>query len=144
MKDSKTPCLLKTKDRAAFNQNEVDPTCRLCCCEGETLPHFLLRCPAQKALRDSCMPEIIYELRALGVRYHKLTMHQKVKLLIDSTTLVHSEHKLTNLKIKPDSLYKLEELCRRFVFLLHSNRYRELALVPKRKAKRARAHHKTK
>ena len=136
-------------NRVAFNQNEVDPTCQLCCCEGETLEHFLLRCPTQQTVRDSCLPEIIQELDNLGISYHRLSTQKKLAVLIDSTVIVYSLEKqvykrpILDVKPKLDSLHKFEEQCRRFVFLLHSNRFRTLATIPNRKGKRARAHHKS-
>ena len=35
-----------------YNQNQVDPTYKVCKIEPEGMPHFLLRCPASQPLAD--------------------------------------------------------------------------------------------
>lgn len=45
--------------RAAFNQNEVSPTCQLCNTQPETMEHFLLHCDILDTIHLSVLCDII-------------------------------------------------------------------------------------
>ena len=111
---------------------------------GRNPSHFLLRCPIQQPVRDSRLPEKVQELSELGIKYDRLTVNQKIKTLVDCSILVYDTMRIARQTLTIETLNKLEELCRRYMYVfLHSNRFRALAALPKRKGKRARAHHKS-
>ena len=94
-------------NRATFNQNQVNPVCLLCQREDETVSHFLLHCPAL----DS--PDSF------------------VQLLLDCSALTCFTNAPNN-----EQLHSVEFQSRRLCHALHCERYKLLALVPKRKRKK--------
>lgn len=73
-------------NRAAFNQNMVDPTCLLCKGAEETLQHFLLDCPVLAVIRKPIMDLLVEACsRLCNPAYDNDTM---LKLIIDCSALV--------------------------------------------------------
>ena len=56
--------ILQSK-RAAFNSYKMDPTCRLCNQEEETVTHFLITCNTLQNARKALLEDITYRCREL-------------------------------------------------------------------------------
>ncbi len=54
--------------RARFNQNEVNPTCRVCGLQSETITHMIVSCPALASIRQPYFSRISELLHAAGTR----------------------------------------------------------------------------
>ena len=134
--------------RVAFNQNEVDPTCRLCFECSETMEHFLLNCPVLELIRNSCLPEIRQNLEEnFNMNFDRLSASHKIRVLLDCTFLF-GEYTCNNISESSllDKLHSLETLCRRYLYNIHASRYSTISSTSrsrsnKNKNKRARAHH---
>lgn len=110
--------------RAAFNQNAVNPICLVCNGDDETLRHFLLDCPALQSCREPVMHRIIRLCEDSGIDLDSIDILQ---LLIDSSKCCDI----------PDQLSAdIEKLTRLLCYKLHSERYKKLELVPKRRRKK--------
>ena len=131
-------------NRVAFNQNEVDPTCRLCQTNKETLEHFILTCPMLESIRAVCFPEIAQEVkRMFCLDFHVLPMRSRVSLIIDCTTFISCELKKKQKQFNEllKNLQKLEEQCRRFLYLVNCARFRLLSVTNVSKGRKARGRH---
>ena len=89
----------------AFNQNEVDPTCRLCRSSEEKLEHFILICPMLESIRSACFPEIAHEVRQVfGLNFNTLSLVNRVSLVLDCTSYISDNvrqyHRRYNDKLK--------------------------------------------
>ena len=75
-------------NRAAFNQNEVKPTCLLCNEENETLSHFLLSCKSLETVRQSIMGDICHVLTELTrIDFNDLSIENQTRILLDCSYL---------------------------------------------------------
>lgn len=114
--------------RVAFNQNEVDPTCKLCFDESETVDHFLLNCAVLKPQREVCFPEISQVLRDThNIDFDKLPQTRKLRVLLDCSFFIDKN---------PEEFQELEYLCRRYLYNIHCIRYKSLFAVVQRKKHR--------
>lgn len=119
-------------NRASFNQNKVDPSCMLCRNGEETLRHFLLDCSALSVIRNPITDNILDACRDLCnpayVADNLLQLVVDCSMLIDQST---DKHELMNIEFH----------CRRLCFSLNCERYKRLAVIPRRirtvKAKKA-------
>ena len=94
--------------RAAFNQNEVDPTCQLCTEEPENLEHFILNCSILETVRQCALCDIITTFdEELDQDFTKLDTEQKISVIIDCTNIAGIQHKV---------LQKLEHHCIRLIY----------------------------
>ena len=76
-------------NRAAFNQNEVKPTCLLCDNEEETLAHFLLHCKSLDSVRLPVLNDLSHELmHALKKYFQSYDYHNKISIILDCIHLV--------------------------------------------------------
>ena len=121
--------------RAAFNQNAIDDTCRLCNETSETMPHFMITCSILAVVRDPIINELQLEYETItSESWAVLSSHQKTSVIIDCTNVLGSD-KVNS--IRKRQLNKLEFQCRRLIFALHTERYRHLLLLEKVKNKAA-------
>jgi hypothetical protein len=120
-----TSTYILQSNRAAFNQNTVNPVCQLCNRESEDIEHFLFNCEILEPQRKLVLCEIKEEYTILtGENYNDLSSKQQIGIILDCTNIPG---------IKPENLHKLEYHCRRLTYLLHSARYKSLLLLkPKR------------
>ena len=104
-------------NRAAFNQNAVDDTCRLCNELPETMPHFLLMCSILAVVREPIISEIEVEYETItGKPWTVLPPEEKTSTIIDCTNIIG------NIKVRDTQKEKLniiEFQCRRLLFALH-------------------------
>ena len=116
-------------NRATFNQNQVNPVCLLCQREDETVSHFLLHCPALDSIRNPIIDNIISVCS--GVYSPTNSPDSFVQLLLDCSALTCFTNTPNN-----EQLHSVEFNSRRLCHALHCERYKLLALVPKRKRKK--------
>ena len=109
-------------NRAAFNQNQVNPVCLLCGKAEETLDHFLLICENLSHKRDSMLKELINTCADIFKVTQKRINLNLLQVIVDP-------YYYTSLKDE-DMVWKiskeLEPQCRRLCFVLHCERYRHL------------------
>ena len=126
-------------NRAAFNQNSVDPTCRLCSKENEDVAHFLLRCPELKKVRDKFFPRIRAELKARhATNFERLSTSLKLKTLVDCTVLMKGKgaRQMGDKHLQP--LEEINSLCLQYMFNAHCARYRALSIPLPQRRRRAK------
>ncbi|MES9884980.1 MAG: reverse transcriptase family protein [Sedimenticola sp.] len=116
-------------NRASFNQNQPDPVCMLCRTEDETITHFLLVCPGLSTVRQPILASVINA--SAGVVTDTYNHDILTQLILDCTTVVNP---------KSDIMRDTEYHCRRLVYALHAERYKQLALVPRKKVRGTRRH----
>ena len=111
--------------RSAFNQNQISPVCLLCCAEDETTEHFLLCCAALEIVRQPALAEIleIYG-QHLGEPVHSDIL---VQLILDGGSVLNG----TDVEYV-DVRQRIERQTRRLCQSLHIERYKRLAIIPKR------------
>lgn len=84
-----TSTYILQSNRAVFNQNAVNPTCKLCETNTETMEHFILECPVLANRRNPIISDFDYEL--VNLRYPSLssfTTAEKLKLILDPTHIL--------------------------------------------------------
>ena len=119
-------------NRAAFNQNQVDPTCMMCQQAPETVDHFLVECSVLEEKRRPIMDSIfslVNELFESALASEKL-----VQILLDCSKLVDCQNDRSVLP----TVNKLEKLSKRLCYILHTERYKQLKIIPKRLKKTSR------
>ena len=116
-------------NRASFNQNQVNPTCLLCHQGDETVEHFLLKCPALAGVRNPIMDSIISICD--GVYPFTSDSHSRLQLILDCSALTNNMN-----NPKSEQLQSIEFHSRRLCHALHCERYKLLALVPRRRRTR--------
>ena len=110
-------------NRASFNQNRVDPTCMMCRSREETVKHFLLECPVLSATRTPIMNSI---LEACSSLYNlACDTDTLLELIIDCSALIDTN-------THNQELSNVEYQTRRLCFALNCERYKRLALIPRR------------
>jgi len=120
-------------NKAALNQNKIDPTCLVCHTEPETLEHFLLYC---KVLAETREP-YISELKVLIKEQHSC-----IKCNATNTSILNPRSILdpSTVCCGCDSnclktLYTFEHVPRRLCFALNTNRNNILKTPPNNKRK---------
>ena len=109
--------------RARFNQNLVDPTCKVCNTDNETLEHFILQCDALQCMRQSILCDITQELENLGFAdFNNLSNKLKIQMLLDFTYFPYLRTKA------PHQLQNFVYQTRRLLYNLHTTRYKLLQL----------------
>ena len=110
-------------NRASFNQNKVDPTCMLCKNGKESLQHFLLDCSVLSLIRNPIMNSILEACSSLC--NPACDIDTLLKLVTDCSALIDTNihnHELSNVEFHT----------RRLCFALDCERYKTLALIPRR------------
>lgn len=111
--------------RANFNQNAVDPTCKLCSSDPETLEHFVLACDSLSAVRETVMYDIEEEINRLSdTKWAERKPYDKLKIILDCTHIVSPDSTTSRTDYK--KLENLEYMCKKLIFRLHSERYKNL------------------
>ena len=111
--------------RAAFNQNEVDPTCQLCNEQPETMDHFILKCKILNNIRQTVLHDIYSTLQQVtGKPLTDIDSESLLSVIIDCSCVQN---------ITIDAVGKLEFHCRRLIYSLHTARYAMLSRIKTRK-----------
>ena len=113
-------------NRAAFNQNAIDPTCLLCKNGEETIKHFLLSCTALSSAREPII-DIITDTCASLLSNPTNDPDRLLQLILDSSACSKSTPKCDLHKLKT-----IEFQSRRLCHALHCERYKRLAVIPQR------------
>lgn len=116
-------------NRAAFNQNQVDPTCLMCQQEPETVDHFLVGCSALEDKRCMIMDSIIRSLADFTEL--PMTADQLVQIILDCSKVIDRSSR----KRIEQPVRDFEKLTRRLCYTLHTERYKRLNLLPRRLSK---------
>ena len=119
-------------NRAAFNQNQVDPTCMMCQQAPETVDHFLVECSEFEEKRRPIMDSIFSLVNELFEP--ALASEELVQILLDCSKLVDCQNDRSVLP----TVNKLEKLSKRLCYILHTERYKQLKIIPKRLKKTSR------
>jgi hypothetical protein len=122
-------------NKAAFNQNRIDPTCLVCHMEPETLEHFLLDCKVLAETREPYISELnvlIKERHACVKRNTTNTSILNPRSILDPSTVCCGCGCDCNcLK----TLYTFEHVTRRLCFVLNTKRNNILKTLPNNKRK---------
>ena len=110
-------------NRAAFNQNQVDPTCMVCQQGPETVDHFLVECSALEEKRRPIMDSIFSSMCELFEP--SPDTEDLVQTLLDCSKVIDCQ----NGKSILPTVRNLEKL---------SKRYKRLKIIPKRLKKTSR------
>ena len=123
-------CYILQSNRAAFNQNEVNPTCLLCGEEDENLAHFLLRCKGLETVRQPILGDIHHTIQDLsGTDFYKLCTEDKLRMLIDCSYTFNKPSCRTSV----EHISKVDFHCKRLIFALDAMRYQMLSKLDTRK-----------
>ena len=107
--------------RAAYNQNPIDPTCKLCNQAEETVSHFLICCKTLEYLRAPTINNIIEESSKLFASHCTNPQLDIIQLIINPF------HYAVNNSLKANTCTSIEPLCRQLIYKLHCKRYELLA-----------------
>ena len=92
-------------NRAAFNQNDVKPTCLLCNDGDKTLAHFLRFCKSLETVRKSILGDLCHLLsEAVKIDFGSQNIDTKVRLLMGCSYLVNQSQSYRKRKQKLDEL----------------------------------------
>ncbi|CAG2232446.1 unnamed protein product [Mytilus edulis] len=108
-------------NRAAYNQNNVDPTCKLCDQAEESLSHFLLCCRALDQIRTPILKNIICKCSELLALQHSNIQLDILQLIINPF------HYAGSVESENDISCRIEPLCRQLIYNLHNKRYEILS-----------------
>ncbi|CAG2207964.1 unnamed protein product [Mytilus edulis] len=108
-------------NRAAYNQNNVDPTCKLCDQAEESLSHFLLCCRALDQIRTPILKNIICKCSELLALQHSNIQLDIMQLIINPF------HYAGSVESENDISCRIEPLCRQLIYNLHNKRYEILS-----------------
>jgi len=104
----------------------VDPTCRLCNQEEETVTHFLITCNALQNARKALLEDITYICRELL---------DSIIINIDIARVIANPYQLlqhaNNLQYSDACKFinsNIEPACRALIYALHMRRYERLGL----------------
>ena len=116
--------------RAAFNQTDINPLCMLCMEANETLDHFTLSCKALKEAREYHWSELL-----VAIDKHAPCMKCKINapLEINSQLVLDASALLCNCGCEcgcTDFIYRIEYICRKLCFALHTRRSTLLTALP--------------
>ena len=119
-------------NRAAFNQNQVDPTCMLCQQDPETVGHFLVECTALEEKRRPIMDSIVSSL--IEITDSPADSEDLVNILLDCSKVIDIKNDKSILPV----IENIEKLSKRLCYTLHTERYKKLNIIPKRLKKTCR------
>ncbi|VDI38179.1 Hypothetical predicted protein [Mytilus galloprovincialis] len=118
-------------NKAAFNQNTVDPTCLLCKGKPETIDHFLMECPALHEIRSPYLQELDNFIGSIDVCM-KCSIHSNITLdtnfILDPSSFICACGCM-------DFCYTVEYITRKLCFALHGLRSRIIKNLPPSKRK---------
>ena len=107
--------------RAAYNQNPIDPTCKLCNQAEETVSHFLICCKTLEYLRAPTVNNIIEESSKLFASHCTNPQLDIIQLIINPF------HYAVNNSLEANICTSIEPLCRQLIYKMHCKRYELLA-----------------
>ncbi|CAG2187493.1 unnamed protein product [Mytilus edulis] len=125
---------IQKSTRAAFNQNQVDPTCQLCHVESETLEHVLIRCNALSPIRMAFLLEYDNLLK-MSV----CTKCSTNNTIVDTLCILNPSAVFCGCGNCTQKLNLIEHLSRRMCFSLHVGRNSILNALPIRNREGLRA-----
>jgi hypothetical protein len=126
-------------NRARFNKNQVDTICQLCGEEEENMEHFLLKCTILQAVRYSVLDNIDTEFNIItGKTFYNLDSYLKIQILLDCSVLLNYDNSVCKDKLLLKQLTQLESQCRRFIYNMHTSRYKMLIRVKSSRVSRSR------
>ena len=109
-------------NRARFNQNEVDSTCKLCDKSPETREHFISSCKVIKHHRKAFNNKVSSLLQIPVDELEDLDQHTYTQLVLDST---HPDVP-PGLRPTPEQLPHMELHSRELIYNLHKDRTNKL------------------
>jgi hypothetical protein len=119
-------------NKAAFNQNRIDPTCHM---EPETLEHFLLDCKVLAETREPYISELNVLIKERHACVKRNTTNASIlnprSILDPSTVCCGCGCDCNCLK----TLYTFEHVTRRLCFVLNTKRNNILKTLPNNKRK---------
>ncbi|CAG2242830.1 unnamed protein product [Mytilus edulis] len=107
-------------NRASFNKNKVNPTCKLCNKSPETLSHFLLTCESLEMVRKRLVDIIIDMGSELLAKSYFAEEVDLVQLIVNP--FYYTVNKCNN-EIVQNIAGQLERVCRQLINNLHMKRY---------------------
>ena len=117
------------ENRAAFNQNQIDPKCLLCHKDDETLQHYILDCESLSSVGDPIMNCIINACASANIRDLVVeSCTRLLQLILDYTSIMQL---VDILNCNHQHLKTLEFHCCRLCYSLHCERYKKLELIPR-------------
>ncbi|KAK3108656.1 hypothetical protein FSP39_012687 [Pinctada imbricata] len=121
-------------NRAAFNQQDVDPTCVLCKSGCEDLEHFLLLCTALDTVRNEYLNDIKHCVeKYLNCDYELMSNIQKMQVFLDFHKLSPDRSVYSNKKHVTTAARDLSYHTRRYCYALHIARYYAISKLPTKK-----------
>ena len=104
-------------NRAAFNQYQVDPTCRLCSVSPETRQHFISECSFLSPERSAFIDKLLENPALQHIPSSQFQNSELVtQLTLDASVVLDKE------KVDKDSLGLLELQTREFIHKIHHKR----------------------
>ena len=108
-------------NRAAFNQYQVDPTCRLCSVSPETRQHFISECSFLNPERSAFIEKLLENPALQHIPSSQFQNTELVtQLTLDASVVLDKE------KVDKDSWGLLELQTREFIHKIHHKRLSEL------------------
>ena len=108
-------------NRAAFNQYQVDPTCRLCSVSPETRQHFVSECSFLNPERSAFIEKLLENPALQHIPSSQFQNPELVmQLTLDASVVLDKE------KVDKDSWGLLELQTREFIHKIHHKRLSEL------------------
>ena len=114
-------------NRACFNQNQIDPTCMICHKGDETAEHFILSCDALAEVRKPMLDRLM--VLAKDLIQTQIDSDTLMQLILDSSKVVD----VSGLGGYESRLRALERQSISLCHSLHTERFKRLEIIPKRK-----------
>ena len=100
------------------------------------MKHFLLKCTILQAVRYIVLDDIDTEFNIItGKTFYYPDSYLKIQILIDFSVLLNHDNPGCKDKLLLKQLTQLESQCRRFIYNMHTSRYKMLIRVKNRKQK---------
>ena len=121
--------------RTKFKQEQTEGICLLCGDAEEDLKHFVLECSMLQSIRDAIFEDMNVEFRKItGRNMHQLTSQEIIQIILDCSILLNTDSYIkTHRRVKMKNLTVFETYCRRYIYNLHSARYRLLQSAKSKK-----------
>ena len=114
-------------NRACFNQNQVEPTCLICHNGDETAEHFILSCNALAEVRKPMLDRLM--VLAMDLIQTQIDSDTLMQLILDSSKVVD----VSSCVGYESQLRALERQSISLCHSLHTERFKRLVIIPKRK-----------
>ena len=101
------------------------------------MEHFLLKCTILQAVRYSVLDDIDTEFNIItGKTFYNLESYLKIQILY--SVLLNYNNPVCKDKLLLKQLTQLESQCRRFIYNMHTSRYKMLIRVKSSRVSRSR------